>query len=51
MRKIVAGLFVSLDRVVDIDDQAIEPYFDEAVVETIQSDQDEADTILPGRRT
>jgi hypothetical protein len=56
MRKIATGRFVSLTASSTIkrsspDDQTIEPYFDEAGVETIQSDQDEADTILLGRRT
>jgi dihydrofolate reductase len=51
MRKIVAGLFVSLDGVVEMPEQSILPYFDGELVEVIQSDQDEADTILLGRRT
>ena len=51
MRKLVAGLFVSLDGVVEIAEQAILPYFNDEVVELIQSDQDAADTILLGRRT
>jgi hypothetical protein len=29
MRKIVAGLFTSMDGVVDTDDQLLEPYFDD----------------------
>jgi dihydrofolate reductase len=51
MRKIVAGLFVSLDGVVDMPQDTILPYFDDEVVGIIRADQDEADTILLGRRT
>jgi dihydrofolate reductase len=51
MRRIVAGLFVSLDGVVEMDEESIGSYFNDEVVEQIQSDQDEADTILLGRRT
>jgi dihydrofolate reductase len=51
MRKIVAGLFVSLDGVVEMPERSILPYFDDEVVELLQADQDEADTILLGRRT
>jgi dihydrofolate reductase len=51
MRKIVAGLFVSLDGVVEMPEQSIHPYFNDEVVELLRADQDEADAILLGRRT
>src|ERR671919_2316458 len=51
MRKIVAELFVSLDGVVDMDEQSIEPYFNDEVIAVLQSSQAAADTILLGRRT
>jgi dihydrofolate reductase len=51
MRKLVAGLFVTLDGVVEMPEESILPFFDDEVVETLRADQDEADTILLGRRT
>ena len=51
MRKIVAGLFMSLDGVVEMPEQSILPYFSDELVEMLRADQDEADAILLGRRT
>jgi hypothetical protein len=51
MRRLVAELFVSLDGAVELPEQSILPYFNHEVVQVIQSDQGEADTILLGRRT
>jgi dihydrofolate reductase len=51
MRKIVAGLFVSLDGVVEMPEQSILPYFNDELVEMLRADQDEADAVLLGRRT
>ena len=44
MRRIVAGLFVSLDGVVDMQDRSIAPYFSDELIAHIQADQEKADT-------
>ncbi len=51
MRKIVAGLFVSLDGVVESSETWTSEYFDAEVRHMIQSQLDAADAMLLGRRT
>lgn len=51
MRKIVAGMFVSLDAVVEAPDQWHFPYFDEAMGAAVGGMLDGVDTMLFGRVT
>jgi dihydrofolate reductase len=51
MRKIVAGLYVSLDGVVESPDRWIGPYFDEEIGQTVGSLMAAMDTLLLGRVT
>jgi dihydrofolate reductase len=51
MRKIVTGLFVSLDGVVDVHLDWQTPYFDEELFESIAATWDRADAVLVGRRS
>ncbi len=51
MRKIVAGLFISLDGVVEAPDQWHFPYFNDEMGEAVQSQMDASDTMLLGRVT
>jgi dihydrofolate reductase len=51
MRKIVAGLFISLDGVVEAPDQWHFPYFNDEMGEAVGSQIAAADTMLLGRRT
>ncbi|HEX2036133.1 MAG TPA: dihydrofolate reductase family protein [Chloroflexota bacterium] len=51
MRKIVAGLFVSLDGVVEAPDRWHFPYFNAEMGQAVQSQMEAADTMLLGRRT
>ena len=51
MRKIVAGLFLSLDGVMESPDKWHFPYFNEEMGELIGSQMAAADTMLLGRRT
>ncbi|GAA3952371.1 dihydrofolate reductase family protein [Actinomadura viridis] len=51
MRKIVSGLFISLDGVVEAPDQWHFPYFDEEMGEVVQGLMDGSDAMLLGRRT
>jgi dihydrofolate reductase len=51
MRKIVSGLFISLDGVVAAPDQWHFPYFDEEMGAAVQSMMDGSDAMLLGRRT
>jgi dihydrofolate reductase len=51
MRKIVAGLAMSLDGVVESPNQWATPYFDEEVMEGISAGVAQADAVLLGRRT
>jgi dihydrofolate reductase len=51
MRKIVAGLFVSLDGVMEAPETWHFPYFNEEMGEAVGAQMAEADTILLGRRT
>jgi dihydrofolate reductase len=51
MRKIVAGLFVSLDGVVESPEQWHFPYFNDEMGEIVGSQMAAADTLLLGRRT
>ena len=51
MRKIVAGLFISLDGVVESPDQWHFPYFNEEMGEAVGSQMAAADTMLLGRVT
>ena len=51
MRKIVAGLFVSLDGVVEAPEEWTGPYFNEGVGQEVGSLMAEADTMLLGRVT
>jgi dihydrofolate reductase len=51
MRKIVAGLFVSLDGVVEAPETWHFPYFNDEMAEAVASQMAAADTMLLGRRT
>jgi len=51
MRKIVAGLFVSLDGVMESPERWHFPYFNDEMGEAVGSQMAEADTMLLGRRT
>jgi dihydrofolate reductase len=51
MRKITAGLFISLDGVVEAPEQWHLPYFNDEMGAAVGSMLDSADTILFGRRT
>ena len=51
MRKIVAGLFISLDGVVESPDKWHFPYFDDAMGAAVGSQMAEADAMLLGRVT
>jgi dihydrofolate reductase len=51
MRKIVAGLFISLDGVVEAPDQWHFPYFTEQMGQAVDEQITAADTMLLGRRT
>jgi dihydrofolate reductase len=50
-RKIVAGLFISLDGVTESPDQWQGPYFNEEMGEVVGAQMAAADTLLLGRRT
>src|SRR5215213_8671966 len=51
MRKIVAGMFISLDGVVEAPDQWHFPYFNEEMGAAVGGMLDQADTMLIGRVT
>lgn len=51
MRKVVAGLFISLDGVVEAPDRWQSPYFNAELMAGISAGVARADTILLGRRT
>ncbi|WP_328852858.1 dihydrofolate reductase family protein [Micromonospora globbae] len=51
MKKIRAGLFISLDGVVEAPDQWHFPYFNDEMGAAVGSQLDGADTLLLGRRT
>ncbi len=51
MRKIVAGLFMSLDGIVEAPDKWTFPYFNDEVGQVIGGAMAAADTILLGRQT
>lgn len=51
MRKIVAGLFVSIDGVFESPNEWVFPYFNDEVGQVVGSQMEAADTILLGRRT
>ena len=51
MRKIVAGLFVSLDGVFEAPDQWHFPYFDEEMGQAVQAQMEQSDAMLLGRKT
>ena len=51
MRKIVAGLFISLDGVVEAPDTWHFPYFNEEMGAVVAAQMEAADTLLLGRRT
>src|SRR6476620_5221744 len=51
MRKIVAGMFISLDGVVEAPDQWHFPYFNEEMGVAVGGMLDQADTMLIGRVT
>ncbi len=51
MRKIVSGLFISLDGVVEAPDQWHFPYFNDEMGEAVDSLVSEADAMLLGRKT
>jgi len=51
MRKVTAGLFISLDGVVEAPDTWHFPYFDDEMGAAVDSQIGQADTLLLGRRT
>ena len=51
MRKITAGLFISLDGVVEAPDQWHFPYFNDEMGASVSANLGEADTVLLGRKT
>ncbi len=51
MRKLVAGLFISLDGVVESPGNWVFPYFNEGVGQAVQASMDASDTVLLGRKT
>jgi dihydrofolate reductase len=51
MRKITAGLFISLDGVVEAPDQWHFPYFNDEMGAAVEASLGAADTVLFGRRT
>lgn len=51
MRKIVAGLFISLDGVVESPDQWHFPYFNDEMGQAVGAQLEECDAMLLGRRT
>jgi len=51
MRKIVAGLFMSLDGVVESPNLWVVPFFNDEVGQAVHASMDAADTVLLGRRT
>jgi dihydrofolate reductase len=51
MRKIIAGLFISVDGVVESPETWQFPYFNDEMGEAVASQAAESDTILLGRRT
>lgn len=51
MRRIVAGLFISVDGVVEAPDQWQFPYFNEEMGGAVQSMMDSSEAMLLGRRT
>ena len=51
MRKLWAGLFMSLDGVVGSPDRWVGPYFDEEVGQAVSAGSEAADAMLLGRRT
>jgi len=51
MRKIVAGLFISLDGVVESPDKWHFPYFNDEMGQAVGAGMESADAILLGRRT
>jgi dihydrofolate reductase len=51
MRKITAGLFISLDGVVEAPDQSHFPYFNDEMGTAVDATLGAADTILFGRKT
>jgi dihydrofolate reductase len=51
MRKITAGLFISLDDVVEAPDQWHFPYFNEEMGAAVEASLGAADTVLFGRKT
>ncbi len=51
MRKLVAGLYVSLDGVTESPEKWSFPYFNDEVGQMLGSQMAEADTLLLGRRT
>ena len=51
MRKIIAGLFISLDGVVEAPDQWHFPYFNEEMGDAVGASLGEGDTMLFGRKT
>ena len=51
MRRIIAGLFMSLDGVTESPEKFTFPYFSEEVGQVIRSNMDKSDMMLLGRRT
>ncbi|MEU4233572.1 dihydrofolate reductase family protein [Nonomuraea sp. NPDC026600] len=51
MRKIVAGLFISLDGVVESPEKWHFPYFNDEMGQSVGSQMEQADVMLLGRRT
>lgn len=51
MRKIVAGLFITLDGVVESPDKRQFPYFNDELGQAVTSQMDATDAMLLGRQT
>jgi dihydrofolate reductase len=51
MRKIIAGLFISLDGVVEAPETWHFPYFNDEMGEAVTSQAEASDTMLLGRKT
>jgi dihydrofolate reductase len=51
MRRIIAGMFITLDGVIEAPEQWNPPYYNEEMTEAVQGQITECDTHLYGRRT
>jgi len=51
MRKITAGLFITLDGVIEAPEKWNPPYYDDEMTQVVMGQMADADTHLYGRRT